>query len=90
MRILKPTFIAANPNPIGVGQQLQVSFWLADAPPTASGASGDRWESFTVTITEPDGTTETKGPYKSDAVGAAYFVYYPTMTGNYTALVETA
>ncbi len=77
-------FIAANPNPIGVNQPLQVSMWLADPPPTAAGAGGDRWIGFTVTITKPDGSTETKGPYTSDAVGGAYFTYYPTMTGTYT------
>ena len=76
-------YIAANPNPIGVNQPLQVSMWLADPPPTASGAEGDRWIGFTVTITKPDGTTETRGPYNSDAVGGAYFTYYPAMTGTY-------
>jgi hypothetical protein len=77
-------FIAANPNPIGVNQPLQVSMWLADPPPTAAGAGGDRWQGFTVTITKPDGTTETKGPFNSDAVGGAYLTYYPSMTGVYT------
>jgi hypothetical protein len=36
-----------------------------------------------VTITTPSGTTETKGPFTSDAVGAAYFIYYPTQAGTY-------
>lgn len=77
-------FIAANPNPIGVNQPLQVSMWLADPPPTAAGATGDRWIGFTVDITKPDGTVENKGPFNSDAVGGAYFTYYPSMTGTYT------
>jgi hypothetical protein len=77
-------FIATNPNPIGVGQPLQVSMWLSDPPPTAAGAGGDRWIGFKVYITKPDGTTEIKGPYTSDAVGGAYFTYYPTQVGNYT------
>ena len=77
-------FIAANPNPIGINQPLQVSMWLADPPPTAAGAGGDRWQGFTVTITKPDGTVENRGPLKSDAVGGAYFTYYPSMTGGYT------
>ncbi len=77
-------FIATNPNPIGINQPLQVSMWLSDPPPTAAGIGGDRWIGFKVYITRPDGTTETKGPYTSDAVGGAYFTYYPTQTGNYT------
>jgi hypothetical protein len=77
-------FIAVNPNPIGVNQPAQVSFWLADPPPTAAGITGDRWIGFKVTITKPDGKTETVGPKNSDAVGAAYFTYVPTSIGNYT------
>jgi outer membrane protein assembly factor BamB len=76
-------YIACNPSPVGVGQQVQVSFWLADPPIGAAGASGPRWETFTVTITKPDGTTENRGPFTSDSVGASYFVYYPSMTGTY-------
>ncbi|NLE04652.1 MAG: hypothetical protein GX638_07610, partial [Crenarchaeota archaeon] len=81
-------FIACNPNPVGVGQALQVSFWLADAPPTASDKEGDRWQTFSVKITLPDGSIENKGPFTSDAVGAAYFVYYPTQTGTYSFVMS--
>jgi hypothetical protein len=77
-------FMAVNPSPIGVGQPLQVSFWLSDPPPTAAGASGDRWIGFKVTITLPDGTTEVKLPVNSDAVGGAYLTYYPSKVGTYT------
>ncbi|MFA5365440.1 MAG: PQQ-binding-like beta-propeller repeat protein [Candidatus Bathyarchaeia archaeon] len=76
-------FITVNPNPIGVGQMLQVSFWLTIPPPTAVADQGDRWQGFSVTITKPDGTTELKSGYSSDAVGAAFFVYYPTLIGTY-------
>jgi hypothetical protein len=77
-------FIATNPNPIGINQPLQVSMWLSDPPPTAAGIGGDRWIGFKVYITKPDGTKETTKPYTSDAVGGAYFTYYPTQVGNYT------
>ena len=36
-----------------------------------------------MTITKPDGTIETKGPTNSDAVGAGFFVYYPSIVGTY-------
>jgi hypothetical protein len=38
---------------------------------------------MTVTITKPDTTTENKGPFRSDAVGGAFFVYTPASTGVY-------
>jgi hypothetical protein len=76
--------MAVNPSPIGVNQPLQVSFWLSDPPPTAAGIGGDRWIGFAVTITHPDGKVEKRNPVNSDAVGGAYFTYYPTTSGNYT------
>ena len=60
-------FISVAPNPVGVNQQVNVLMWLSNVPPTASGAQGDRWENFTVTVTKPDGTTQILGPYRSDS-----------------------
>jgi outer membrane protein assembly factor BamB len=39
---------------------------------------------MTVTVTKPDGTTETLGPFQSDATGGAHTTYTPTALGNYT------
>ncbi len=36
-----------------------------------------------MTITKPDGTTETKGPYTSDPTGSTWFYYAPTQIGTY-------
>ena len=76
-------FISVAPNPIGVGQSVQVTFWLNLYPPTAYGPSGDRWQNFTVTITKPSGDTQTMGPYTSDPVGSKYFQYSPDTVGTY-------
>jgi outer membrane protein assembly factor BamB len=76
-------FLAATPNPTGVNQDVLVMMWLDSPPATAVGPFGDRWQGYTVTITKPDGTTETKGPYTSDPVSGAYFMYTPTMIGKY-------
>jgi outer membrane protein assembly factor BamB len=75
-------FLAAVPNPVGINQQMQISFWLDKPPPTANVQYGDRW-SFTVTVTLPDGNTEQKGPFTSDDVGGSYMLYTPTMLGTY-------
>ena len=77
-------FLTVAPNPVGVGQTIHVAFWLNFVPPTASGAGGDRWEDMTVTITKPDLTTETKGPFTSDPVGGSWFSYTPEQVGTYT------
>jgi outer membrane protein assembly factor BamB len=77
-------YISVEPNPVGVGQAAFVNFWLDKVPPTANGAYGDRWQNFTVTVTKPNGNTETLGPFTSDDVGGAFTTYTPDTLGNYT------
>lgn len=72
-------FLALNPNPVGVNQNVDVTAILQPIPPLAT----DKFHGMVVTITKPDGTTETKGPYTSSAIGSQYFVYTPTMVGTY-------
>lgn len=77
-------YLSVMPNPVGVGQEAFVNFWIDKSPPTANGVYGDRWAGFTVKVTKPDGTTETLGPYTSDDTGGAHDTYTPTALGNYT------
>ena len=72
------TFCSVSPNPIGVGQSVNVNFWVNQPPPTASAQYGDRWGNMTVIVTHPDGTTETLGPFTSDATGGSHTVYTPS------------
>ncbi len=80
-----PTYAYLNvePNPIGLNQQVQVSMWLDKVPPTANVQYGDRWENMTVTVTRPDGTSETLGPFTTSDVGATDTRYTPTSLGTY-------
>ncbi len=78
------SFISVSPNPIGVGQQVNVNFWVNMPPPTASAQYGDRWHNMTVYVTKPDGTTSTLGPFTSDATGGTFTTYTPDVIGNYT------
>ncbi len=48
------------PNPVGVGQIVYINMWIDKVPPTASGQWGDVWHNFTLKITKPDATTETR------------------------------
>jgi outer membrane protein assembly factor BamB len=74
-------YIGAVPNPVGVGQETLLHLGITD--PHALGA-GYGWEGVTVTVTRPDGHTETLGPFKTDSTGGTGTVYVPTMAGNYT------
>ncbi len=78
------SFLNVSPDPIGVGQAAFVNFWIDKVPPTAEGQWGYKWHDMTVTVTKPDGTTETLGPFSSDAAGGTWTTYTPTMEGNYT------
>ena len=77
-------YLSVMPNPVGIGQEAFVNFWIDKAPPTAATIYGDRWQNFKVTVTHPDGTTETLGPFTSDDTGGAHTTYSPTVLGNYT------
>jgi len=77
------TYVSVSPNPIGVGQEALIAFWINAIPPTAEGATGDRW-TFWVDVTKPDGTKQTLGPFKSDPVGGSYTLYTFTDVGTHT------
>jgi len=77
-------FVSVSPDPIGVGQAVNVNFWVNCPPPTASAQYGDRWNNLKVVVTHPDGTTETLGPFTSDDTGGSHTTYTPTAVGNYT------
>ena len=76
-------YITTAPNPIGVGQQITIVFWVNWLPPTAAGSAGDRWYYF-LDITKPDNSKQTVGPLTSDPVGGSYYVFTPDAIGNYS------
>jgi outer membrane protein assembly factor BamB len=73
-------FLSANPNPVGVNQPVQVTIWLA--PITFN--QDDVFHGYSVDITRPDGTTETRGPFTAYAIGTQFFSFTPTTVGDYT------
>jgi hypothetical protein len=78
-------FISVSPNPVGVGQTTTVILWL-DITIIGAGVTNDiRFHNYELTITKPDGTTETKTwPIVSDTTSCQSLLYTPTQAGNYT------
>jgi outer membrane protein assembly factor BamB len=72
-------FVGARPNPVGVGQQVLIHFGITASLQNAT----EGFTGVTVTITKPDGTTQTLGPFKTDSTGGSGTIWVPTATGNY-------
>ena len=70
----------AIPNPIGLGESTLLKCGISQA--AANATSG--WSGITITVTKPDGTTETLGPFTTDSTGSTYTRYTPDQVGNYT------
>ena len=84
-----PTFahIFAAPNPIGVGQTTYIDMFLANAPfdPATAITNTYRYRNYILTITAPDGSTNTTTfDYISDPTANQAFSYTPTQVGTYT------
>jgi outer membrane protein assembly factor BamB len=77
-------YLVVEPNPVGVGQTAYISFWLDKVPPTAIANYGIHWHDIEVTVTKPDGHTETIEMPDSDAVGGSWTQYVPDQIGEYT------
>jgi hypothetical protein len=78
-------FIHVAPNPIGVGQPLTVLLWVDKIPDGAAIGNNIRFRDYKLTITKPDGTTETKTwDICIDTTSSQFYSYTPDTVGNYT------
>ena len=73
-------YINAVPNPVGVGQEVLLHVGITQQ----LALDGQHWRDLTVTVTRPDNTTETLGPYTTDSTGGTGGTYTPATVGNYT------
>ena len=76
-------FCAVEPNPVGVGQGALVNVWVQPELPTGT----DVFHNLKVTITGPDGTTESR-TMNTYTHGMNFFTYTPAQIGNYTFVVS--
>ena len=72
-------YIGATPNPVGVGQETLLHIGIMQQLNLVQ----QGWEGLTVTVTRPDGTKETLGPFRTDSTGGTGTVYVPNMEGTY-------
>ena len=64
--------LSATPNPVGVGQETLLHIGISEA----TNGTYFGWKGLTVTMTKPDGTVQTLGPFKTDATGGTGYCYY--------------
>jgi len=83
-----PTFayIQISPNPVGVGQETTVVFWLDKTFDPSTALTNDwRFHNYILTITAPDGTeTQQTFDYIADSTSSQYTLYTPEQVGTYT------
>ncbi len=77
-------YISAAPNPIGVGQQSNIVFWLDTVIQGAGITNNIRFQNYNLTIVAPDGTkTEKIYPTVTDTTSSQYFQFTPDQVGTY-------
>ena len=87
-----PTFIygAVAPNPVGTGQPVTIVAWTAEMPPDIGEIAGTvtspstraGWYGLTMTLTEPDNTSQTIALPYTDPVGNTYYSIYTNTSRN--------
>jgi outer membrane protein assembly factor BamB len=82
-------YINASPNPVGVNQTATIVMWLDKVMPNADPNNEVRFHDYKLTITRPDGTTETKTwPINYDSTSSKATTFTPTVIGTYTFKFE--
>jgi hypothetical protein len=79
--------LTVSPDPLGLGQTANVIMLLELLPPSVGSEASTLvvggWKGYTLTITSPDNTTDTLGPFESDVSGTYQVSYTPTSLGTY-------
>jgi hypothetical protein len=79
-------YLSVSPNPVGVGQTLSLVATVQPLPPTGF----DVYHGLTITITKPDGTTQTIGPLDTSTIGGQFAFHTPTQVGTYQFKMDYA
>jgi hypothetical protein len=78
-------YLMASPDPVGVGQRVQITMWIDRPLPSASFSNDIKRHDYTLTITKPDGKTETQHwNVVSDPTSIQWYLFTPDQVGKYT------
>ncbi|MDR1992965.1 MAG: PQQ-like beta-propeller repeat protein [Nitrososphaerota archaeon] len=78
-------FLAVSPNPIGVGQSVNIVMWAGLVLPGATVGNEVRFRDYKLTIIHPDGHNEIQTwPIIIDTTSTQFTQYTPKEIGNYT------
>ncbi len=78
-------FVQAVPDPIGVGQTATIYMWLSNTYADASKINDYRFHNYKLTITAPDGSTETRTFTDiTDPTSNQVYTFTPTQVGTYS------
>jgi hypothetical protein len=79
-------YLVCTPNPVGVGQQITLIMFVDTPMPSAAITNDIRRHDYTITITNPNGKTDTQHwDYIADSTGIMSYQYVPDVVGTYTA-----
>ena len=82
-------YVTVAPNPVGVGQRVMIFMWVDTPLPSAAVTNDIRRHDYKLTITKPDGVTETQQwPIVDDTTGIQFFPYAPDQIGTYALAFE--
>ena len=79
-------YIAAAPNPVGVGQKVFINMWVDKRMPEATVFNDIRRHDYQLNITKPDGQMIKQTFDLSDTTGVQFYVYVPDQVGVYSCV----
>jgi hypothetical protein len=77
-------YINTSPNPVGVGQSVEIIMWLNQVIDGASLTNQVRFHNYQITITAPDGTSQSQTfTVVQDPTSAQPYYFTPSQVGTY-------
>lgn len=73
-------YLGLIPDTVGVNQEVLIHLGIYSTQANVNIG----WQGLTITVVKPDGTTQTLGPFTTDATGGTGATYTPNQVGTYT------